>query len=112
MISKNSEFVMANYNKDPGKNENNHSGFKNYGSIDWPNIIDYYSGITSKNRILGDAIGETETWYNSYSKFVSGEEPFIIRGGKMNSISSIYNYNSYTGSAMDSISFRTAIYSK
>ena len=104
-----SEMVMGNYNKDAGKNTEDNSGFKDLGSTEWPSIIDYYDGITSKNRILGDATGETDTWYDSYSKFVNGENPFFIRGGVMEGKSSIYNYTSFTGKNQENITFRTVL---
>ena len=103
------EMVMGNYNNDSGLNENNNSGFKDYGSVEWPNYIDYYKGITSKNRLLGDATGETNNWYNGYSKFVSGEAPFFIRGGIIEGVRSIYNYSSFTGCKNESYTFRTAL---
>ena len=111
MIS-NTEMVMANYNKDAGKDKNDNSGFKNYSNVDWPSIIDYYSGITNKNKILGDATSETEGWYNSYSKFVNGAYPFFIRGGKIDGKISIYNYSSFTGNQTDNVSFRTVLTKK
>lgn len=111
MIS-NTEMVMANYNNDSGKDENDNSGFKKYGSVDWPDVIDYYNGITNKNKILGDAISETEGWYNSYSKFINGEYPFFIRGGEIDGKTSIYNYSSFTGKQSDDITFRTVLTKK
>ena len=103
------EMVMGNYNNDSGLDEENNSGFKKYGEVEWPIYIDYYNGITSKNRILGDATGETNNWYGGYSKFVSGEAPFFIRGGVIDGFRSIYNYSSFTGSKNESYSFRTAL---
>lgn len=103
------EMVMANYNKDAGKDEKDNSGFKDYGEVDWPNYIDYYKGITYKNRILGDATGETKGWYNSYYQFINGENPFMIRGGKMENISSIYNVGRSTGNIQADVTFRTAL---
>lgn len=103
------EMVMANYNQDAGKDEKDNSGFKKYGDIDWPDFIDYYQGITSKNRILGDATGETEEWYGAYHQFVNGETPFMIRGGKMDQISSIYNFSNSTGNFNQNITFRIAL---
>lgn len=104
MVDKNSEFVMGNYNSDSGKNESDNSGFKEFGTVDWPIIIDYYKGITSKNRILGDATGETEKWNNSTNLFVNGEYPFFIRGG-----SNIYNFDHSTGKENENITFRTVL---
>ncbi len=112
MSGKKSEMVMANYNKDSGKDSEHNSGFKDYGNIDWPDIIDYYDGITFKNRLLGDALGETINWYNSTSNFVNGENPFFIRGGIMNNVSSIYNYTNHNGTKSELYTYRTAIYSK
>lgn len=109
MTGKNVEMVMGNYNKDAGKDQNDNSGFKNFGTVEFPSIIDYYSGITSKARILGDATEETEGWYNAYSKFVNGGNPFFIRGGVMDGRSSIYNYSSFTGNKNNDISFRTVL---
>ena len=105
----NPEMVMGNYNNDAGLNDKNNSGFKNYGEVEWPNYIDIYSGITSKNRMLGDATGETKGWFNSYSKFVNGESPFFVRGGVIENKRSIYNYSSTTGAKNELYTFRTAI---
>lgn len=104
-----SEMVMANYNQDAGKDEKDNSGFKDYGEIDWPEYIDYYKGITSKNRILGDATGETEGWYDAYHQFVNGENPFMIRGGIINNVSSIYNFSNSTGNVRSDVTFRIAL---
>lgn len=104
----NPEMVMANYNKDSGLNALDNSGFEKYGKVKWPSFIDYYVGITSKNRILGDATGETNGWYDSYASFVNGSNPFFIRGGVINEHRSIYNYSSFTGSNNPSYSFRVA----
>lgn len=104
MVSNNNEFVMGNYNHDAGKNENDNSGFTSFGNISWPDTIDYYKGITSRNRLLGDATGETENWYNSVNNFVNGEYPFFIRGG-----SSLYNFDHSTGSSSDNITFRVVL---
>lgn len=112
MVGSYNQMVMANYNQDAGLNESDNSGFKKLGTVEWPEIIDYYNGITSKSRILGDATMEVETWYNSNHEFVNGEKPFIIRGGVMNNISSIYNYSSYTGNSDENITFRTVLTNK
>lgn len=104
-----SEMVMANYNQDAGKDEKDNSEFKNYGEVDWPEYINYYEGITSKNRLLGDATGETEDWYGAYHQFVNGENPFMIRGGIMDNISSIYNFSSWTGNVYANVTFRIAL---
>lgn len=109
MAGKNIEMVMGNYNKDAGHDQNDNSGFKDFGDVEFPDVIDYYSGITSRARILGDATGETEGWYNAYSKFVNGETPFFIRGGVMDGRSSIFNYSSFTGNKNNDISFRTVL---
>lgn len=109
MSGKNMEFIMGNFNQDAGKDKKDNSEFEEFGNIKWPNAIDYYKGITSKNRILGDAIGETINWYNSSSNFINGEYPFIIRGGIVNSIPSIYNYDKSTGSPNNNISIRTVL---
>ena len=109
MSGLNQEMVMGNYNQDSGKTKDDNSGFKDYGQVDWPTIIDYYSGITSKNRILGDATGETTGWYDSYAKFVNGEYPFFTRGGIIEGKASIYNYNSYSGSKNNMVAFRTSL---
>lgn len=106
------EMVMGNYNKDAGKDSSDNSGFKNMGSVEWPKNITYYEGITSKNRILGDATGETEGWYNSVNEFVNGQYPFMIRGGNINSISSIYNYSKTTGNYKDNLTFRTVFFNE
>ena len=103
------EMVMGNYNNDAGLNESDNSGFKDYGIVDWPSYIDIYKGITSKNRILGDATGETNGWFNSYSKFVNGENPFFIRGGLIEGKRSIYNYSSFTGAKNPNYTFRTSL---
>ena len=112
MASSLKEMVMANYNQDAGKNKEDNSGFQNYGTVSWPNVIDYYHGITSKNRILGDATGETEGWYQSEHKFVNGEEPFMVRGGTINQITSIYNFDHNTGNYHEDVTFRTCILSE
>lgn len=109
MAGKNIEMVMANYNKDAGKDKKDNSGFKDFGNVDWPNYIDYYKGITSKSRIIGDATGETEKWYDSQNEFVNGEKPFMIRGGVMNNISSIYNFSNSTGSPNENTTFRVVL---
>lgn len=109
MAGKLPEMVMANYNKDAGKNEQDNSGFKDYGKKEWPSIIDYYEGITIKHRILGDAIGEVEGWYPIVKNFVNGENPFMIRGGIMNGVSSIYHYSNTTGNHQENLTFRTAL---
>ena len=112
MASSLKEMVMANYNQDAGKNKEDNSGFQDYGTVSWPNVIDYYNGITSKNRILGDATGETEGWYQSEHNFVNGEEPFMVRGGTMNQITSIYNFDHNTGNYHEDVTFRTCILSE
>lgn len=104
------EMVMGNYNKDAGKDSNDNSGFKNLGIVEWPKNITYYEGITSKNKILGDATGETEGWYDGINEFVNGQNPFMIRGGNINSVSSIYNYSRSTGNYKDNLTFRTVFF--
>ena len=104
-----SEMVMANYNQDAGKDKKNHSGFKDFGNVDWPSRIDYYNGITYKNRLLGDATGETIGWYDAIYEFVNGEYPFMVRGGTMKNQESIYNFSNTTGSPNESFTFRVVL---
>lgn len=104
-----SEMVMANYNQDAGKDKKNHSGFKDFGTVDWPSRIDYYNGITYKNRLLGDATGETIGWYDAIYEFVNGEYPFMVRGGTMKNQASIYNFSNTTGSPNESFTFRVVL---
>ncbi len=112
MISNTPEMVMANYNKDAGNNKSDNSGFKTYGNVEWPTIIDYYKGITNKNRLLGDATSETDGWYNSVSNFVNGSKPFFIRGGTIDGKTSIYNYSNFSGKENENIAFRTVLIKK
>ena len=96
----NKEFVMGNYNNDIGYDDKNNSGFSQI-----PNTYtDIYKSSTIKGRILGDAIGETENWYNSSNNFINGSYPFIVRGGN-----SIFDFNNSSGSADPNITFRMVI---
>ena len=96
----NKEFVMGNYNNDIGYDDKNNSGFSQI-----PNTYtDIYKSSTIKGRILGDAIGETENWYNSSNNFINGSYPFIVRGGN-----SIFDFDNSSGSADPNITFRMVI---
>lgn len=96
----NKEFVMGNYNSDLGFDDKNNSGFDKI-----PNsYIDIYKSSTIKGRILGDATGETEKWYESDNNFINGNYPFITRGGN-----SIFDFNNSSGSADSNTTFRMVI---
>lgn len=93
----NSEFVMGNFNNDLGLDDTDNSGFTELPEV----YIDIYKSSSIKGRILGDAIGETENWYDSSHEFINGNYPFIIRG-----TSSIFDFSNSSGSANENISFR------
>lgn len=93
----NSEFVMGNFNNDLGLDDTDNSGFTELPDV----YIDTYKSSSIKGRILGDAIGETENWYDSSHEFINGNYPFIIRG-----TSSIFDFSNSSGSANENISFR------
>jgi len=96
----NKEFVMGNFNTDLGLSDKENSGFK-----ELPNqYIDIYKSSTIKGRILGDATGETENWYNSIHTFINGNYPFIIRGEN-----SIFDFNNSSGYADSDTTFRMVI---
>lgn len=106
------EMVMGNYNNDPGNDYDNQSGFVGLnGSVEWPNSIyyDLYNGITSKSRILGDATGEIEGWFNTSNNFINGTNPFFIRGGNSSKINSIFSYSNYSGKTEDLVTFRFVV---
>lgn len=112
MGSQNMEMVFGNYNYDPGENYNKQSGFIGLGgSVEWPSDDEYdlYNGITSKSRILGDATGETEGWYQTLNQFVNGSNPFFKRGGNSTNINSLFSFTSYSGEADKDTTFRIAI---
>lgn len=94
------EFVMGNFNNDLGYDEVDNSGFKEFPT----EYIDIYKSSSIKGRILGDATGETENWYDSAHEFINGNYPFIIRG-----TNSIFDFSNSSGSANQNISFRMAI---
>lgn len=101
----NYEMVMGNYNKDSGNNKNDNSGFKDYGKASWPKkYIDYYYTITTKGKILGDATLETEAWYDSENKFLTGVNPFVIRGKK-----NMFSFNNYSGAPNSEVTFRIVL---
>lgn len=93
----NSEFVMGNFNNDLGLDDTDNSGFTELPEV----YIDIYKSSSIKGRILGDAIGETENWYDSSHEFINGNYPFIVRG-----TNSIFDFSNNSGSANENISFR------
>lgn len=104
-IGTKSEYVMGNYNKDSGSDKDNNSGFTPDGKIEWPDTpyIDIYKSISIKGYMLGDATMEINDLAPD-SKFISGEEPFMVRG-----IDNIYKFSNSTGSANSNITFRPVI---
>lgn len=112
MTAQKMEMVLGNYNTDPGENHDKQSGFIGLGgSVEWPqtNEYDLYNGITSKSRILGDATGETEGWYESLNQFVNGKTPFFKRGGNTISNNGLFNFTAYSGEPEENTTFRIAI---
>ena len=99
-MGKNAEFVMGNFNNDFGFDDNDNSGFKKMPT----EYIDIYKSSSIKGRILGDATGETENWYDSLHKFINGNYPFIIRG-----YNSIFAFSNSSGNANKDITFRMII---
>lgn len=99
-MGKNAEFVMGNFNNDFGFDDNDNSGFKKMPT----EYIDIYKSSSIKGRILGDATGETENWYDSSHKFINGNYPFIIRG-----YNSIFAFSNSSGNANKDITFRMII---
>lgn len=99
-MGKNAEFVMGNFNNDFGFDDIDNSGFKKMPT----EYIDIYKSSSIKGRILGDATGETENWYDSSHKFINGNYPFIIRG-----YNSIFAFSNSSGNANKDITFRMII---
>ena len=94
------EFVMGNFNNDLGFDDDDNSGFKEMPT----EYIDVYHSSSIKGRILGDAIEETENWYDSLHQFIDGNYPFIIRG-----YNSIFDFSNSSGNANSDITFRMII---
>ncbi|MCI6002224.1 MAG: hypothetical protein MRZ37_03660, partial [Tenericutes bacterium] len=82
------EFVMGNYNKQAGSS-----------GLTVSNIpakhIDIYSGTSTSASHLGDALGETQGWYEDATDFVSSSLPWFVRGGRYNDgvNTGVFNFN-------------------
>ena len=82
------EFVMGNYNKTAGSS-----------GLTVSNIpakhIDIYSGTSTSASHLGDALGETQGWYEDATDFVSSSLPWFVRGGRYNDgvNTGVFNFN-------------------
>ena len=82
------EFVMGNYNKQAGSS-----------GLTVSNIpakhIDIYSGTSTSASHLGDALGETQGWYEDATDFVSSSLPWFVRGGSYNDgvNTGVFNFN-------------------
>ena len=71
------EYVMGNYAK-----TNGNSGLT--VSEVPAEHIDIYSGSSVSASHLGDATGETASWYSDYAYFVTSGNPWFVRGGYYN----------------------------
>ena len=88
------EFVMGNYNKTAGSS-----------GLTVSNIpakhIDIYSGTSTSASHLGDALGETQGWYEDATDFVSSSLPWFVRGGRyddgVNTGVFNFNFTNYNG---------------
>ena len=82
------EFVMGNYNKQAGSS-----------GLTVSNIpakhIDIYSGTSTSASHLGDALGETQGWYEDATDFVGSSLPWFVRGGRYNDgvNTGVFNFN-------------------
>ena len=82
------EFVMGNYNKQAESS-----------GLTVSNIpakhIDIYSGTSTSASHLGDALGETQGWYEDATDFVGSSLPWFVRGGRYNDgvNTGVFNFN-------------------
>ena len=86
------EYVMGNYNKTAGRSGLNVSGVP-------AEHIDIYSGTSVAASHLGDATGETASWYSDYAGFVSSSNPWFVRGGYYNdgNYAGVFDFGSHSG---------------
>ena len=68
------EYVMGNYNKTAGSSQLTVSTVP-------AKHIDIYSGANVSASHLGDATGETSSWYSDNAYFVNSSDPWFKRGG-------------------------------
>lgn len=87
-------------------------------SIEMSKYVDkYIYGTTYKDeaaysrRILGDATGETKSWYGGHSSFVRVEGPWFIRGGYHveSTSSSQFSFGTDAGQAQATHTFRIVV---
>ena len=91
------EYVMGNYN-----NTVKDSGFASTW-FDDPNNSKYYDKYTSSTAssgyIKGDAIYETNRWYNDEASFIRSDYPWFMRGGDCtnSSAAGVFSYYDFNG---------------
>ncbi len=99
------EYVMGNYNSTVRA-----SGFTNFPDSKYYDL--YASDDASIGYKSGDATYETTAWYNDFSRFVASANPWFLRGGSYNYITTagIFYYSDYNGgSSYDYIGARYTI---
>ncbi len=87
----------------------------NITGLDYPNTKYYKlytsSGWQSKTSYLGEALGETNSWYKDFNYFVSASAPWFYRGGFYSRGVGAGGFSLYysNGSASGSVSFRSVV---
>ena len=84
------EYVMGNYNKTAGDSGLTVSGVP-------AEHIDIYSGTSVSASHLGDATGETASWYSDTVNFVNSSKPWFLRGGNSGYFGSAGVFSFYYG---------------
>ena len=75
--------------------------YKLYPSTSWQ----------SNNIFLGEALGETNSWYKDWNYFVSASNPWFIRGGNGSSgvVAGGFLFSVSNGGTGSSVSFRSVV---
>ena len=98
------EYVMGNYNKTAGNSGLTVSGIP-------VEHIDIYSGTSVSASHLGDATGETRSWYSDTAYFVNSPNPWFLRGGdyRFGVNAGVFYFNNGTGGGGGNYGFRVVL---
>lgn len=99
------ERVMSNYD--------NQIALSGFSQMPAPKYYDLYSGLTLNDSIFGDALGETNGWYDDHMIIFNESSPWLARGAYNNTAgdsSGIFAFERSPGSAYDYTSFRVTLF--
>jgi len=108
MVGNAYEQMMGNYNKTSGSGDLTVTSINN-------KYVDVYTGTTVANSIMGDAVGETIGWYETYDCFVNSNGPWFFRGSSSSqsaSGSSNFFFSCGSGKTYDRDTFRPVLSAK